>query len=158
MKILIQLFLDIILKMGLSKSKPCVFCDLLKDGSKVIQSNGDVATFKDRSPASDHHYLVVPTKFVTNPKTLESQHIPLIHDLESFALDFIKSTIGERFDNKELLIGFHWPPFISVEHLHLHVIYPKSNLNQLGRWKFPNDSWYFLSPSKLIDYLKNKKA
>ena len=156
MKIQVLFDLDFKLKMGLSKSKPCVFCELLKDGSKVIKSNGDVATFKDISPASDHHYLVVPTKFVTNPKTLESKHIPLINDLESFALDFIISTIGKGFDDKELLLGFHWPPFISVEHLHLHVIYPKSKLSQLGRCKFPIDSWYFLSPSKLIDYIKKK--
>lgn len=39
--------------------------------------------------------------------------------------------------------GFHWPPFISVKHLHMHGIGPKQNMGFLARWIFkPLNLWY----------------
>ena len=138
-----------------SKSKQCVFCGIIKNEyqTKVLASNGDICVISDHSPASDLHFLVIPCKHVGNPKTLSKKDIELVIEMENFAVEFIKSKIGN--DITEVLFGFHWPPFITVEHLHLHIIFPASKMNILYNYIFKKDTSYFLSPKQLIDYLKN---
>ncbi|CAG0879383.1 unnamed protein product [Darwinula stevensoni] len=36
--------------------------------------------------------------------------------------------------------GFHWPPFHSVAHLHLHIISPKAPMSWLSRMIFRDSS------------------
>lgn len=43
--------------------------------------------------------------------------------------------------------GFHWPPFNTVNHLHLHFISPVENLSLLHRTMFKENSLWFVSVS-----------
>lgn len=47
-------------------------------------------------------------------------------------------------DPKDVSYGFHWPPFISVKHLHLHGIGPVSKMSFIKRYLVfqPNNLWY----------------
>ena len=54
---------------------------------------------------------------------------------------------------QEGLFGFHRPPFISVGHLHLHVIYPRSHMPLLKRIKYLGRSFLFIHPTNLINSL-----
>ena len=49
------------------------------------------------------------------------------------------------FFDSELRVGFHWPPFISVSHLHLHLIYPASTISGLPKYigEFHPRAWWF---------------
>lgn len=39
--------------------------------------------------------------------------------------------------------GFHWPPFVSVRHLHMHAIAPASRMSFVSRCIFkPANIWY----------------
>lgn len=39
--------------------------------------------------------------------------------------------------------GFHWPPFATIAHLHMHGIAPSSKMGFLQRWIFkPYNIWY----------------
>lgn len=40
-------------------------------------------------------------------------------------------------------MGFHWPPFNSIKHLHLHVIFPESAMSFIGRQVFRPGTFYF---------------
>lgn len=39
--------------------------------------------------------------------------------------------------------GFHWPPFLSVRHLHMHAIAPASRMSFVSKYVFkPINIWY----------------
>lgn len=39
--------------------------------------------------------------------------------------------------------GFHWPPFTSISHLHLHVVSPLEQMSALSRFVFmPGSAWF----------------
>lgn len=43
----------------------------------------------------------------------------------------------------DVLMGFHWPPFNSVNHLHLHIISPASEIGLIHRQMFkPSNIWF----------------
>lgn len=46
--------------------------------------------------------------------------------------------------------GFHWPPFNTVDHLHLHVISPIENMNFMRKMMFHPNSYYFVSVSRIL--------
>eukprot|EP00965_Chrysotila_dentata_P020449 677836-Pleurochrysis_carterae.AAC.5 len=52
----------------------------------------------------------------------------------SQARDLVRASVGEAFDERELALGFHWPPWYSVPWLHLHAIYPRSKMKR--RYKY----------------------
>lgn len=54
-------------------------------------------------------------------------------------------------DNARL--GFHWPPFHTVSHLHLHVIAPATEMGFLAKMMFKEDSWWFVSPEYVMTRL-----
>lgn len=53
--------------------------------------------------------------------------------------------------------GFHWPPFNTVNHLHLHVISPIDRMNAMRKMLFSPNMFWFVSVSieiiKLIYYV-----
>lgn len=43
----------------------------------------------------------------------------------------------------DISFGFHWPPFISIDHLHMHAIAPASKMGFFARLVFkPINMWY----------------
>lgn len=46
-------------------------------------------------------------------------------------------------DLNDASFGFHWPPFNSIKHLHMHGIAPASNMSFLSKCMFkPLNVWY----------------
>lgn len=50
-------------------------------------------------------------------------------------------------DKNSIRTGFHWPPFNTVNHLHLHLISPTENMPFIKRMMFKPDSFWFVSVS-----------
>ena len=141
-----------------SSTLNCIFCKICSKESKaeILYEDSDYVCFVDRKPASTHHYLVVPRQHIRDPRELNSSHIPLVERM----MEIGKQVLGEREGNsEEARIGFHWPPLILVKHLHLHVISPESEMGWLNRNViFRKDSYFFISPPYMVDYLKKKNS
>ena len=58
-------------------------------------------------------------------------------------VDLIANQKG--FEKSSIRTGFHWPPFNTVNHLHLHVISPIEDMGTLHRIMFKPDSYWFVS-------------
>ncbi|KAK3727709.1 hypothetical protein RRG08_032666 [Elysia crispata] len=135
----------------------CLFCRIAngqQPGSQVMYEKNGIAIFKDIRPAATHHYLVVPQKHVNDPKRLRYEDAELVERLVTCGQEFLVKQGGKV---SEARLGFHWPPFNSISHLHLHVIYPTSSMGWVASLIFRPDSFWFVTASWLIDRLRKMK-
>ncbi|KOX74684.1 Histidine triad nucleotide-binding protein 3 [Melipona quadrifasciata] len=122
----------------------CTFCDIIsnKAPSEKIYEDDYVTCIKDINPASTHHYLILPNKHINNAKELCSIDDELYDRILS-TVDIIAEKQG--LDLTITRTGFHWPPFNTISHLHLHVISPICNLNLFKKFIFKPNSYWFVS-------------
>jgi len=93
-----------------------------------------------------HHLLVIPKHHVEN--ILESD-VDTVKQLENAAFDFLESDPDAQrlkiFDKKDGVpdfdMVFHRPPLTSVDHLHLHVVYPVSEMTSPQKKRIRNRSF-----------------
>ena len=53
-------------------------------------------------------------------------------------------------------LGFHWPPFIRVQHLHLHILSPPSSMGWFSRnLLFRENSFAFVTHAAMLDRLRS---
>ncbi|EKM58080.1 uncharacterized protein PHACADRAFT_139706 [Phanerochaete carnosa HHB-10118-sp] len=97
----------------------CVFCDISREkGFDVVWEDETFIVFNDHSPAAKHHLLVIPKRHVESVKTLKPSDAPMIQRMSEIG----HSLLGElSVPAASRMMGFHIPPFNSVDHLHLHV-------------------------------------
>lgn len=134
----------------------CVFCRIAskKTPTELLYEDGDYVCFVDRKPASTHHYLVIPRHHIRDPHSLTPEHVPLVEKMAEIGMQVLRERGG---NTEEARIGFHWPPFVFVKHLHLHIVGPESNMGWLSRTiVFRKDSFAFYSPTRMIEYIRNK--
>lgn len=56
----------------------------------------------------------------------------------------------------KLLLGFHWPPFNSIKHLHMHGLAPQVEMGWFKAFMFkPNTKWFKTVDFVINDYLPN---
>ncbi|RWS13541.1 hypothetical protein B4U79_13558 [Dinothrombium tinctorium] len=60
--------------------------------------------------------------------------------MQEIGLKVLKERGGDLNDTR---LGFHWPPFNTISHLHLHVISPQSEMSFFQRFLFRPNSFYF---------------
>ncbi|CAA7267450.1 unnamed protein product [Cyclocybe aegerita] len=97
----------------------CVFCDVsIEKGFQIAYEDEHYVAFQDRRPASRHHFLVIPKEHVESVRSLRGPDVEMVKDMEN-----IGNTVLSKLDVPITMrkMGFHIPPFNSVDHLHLHV-------------------------------------
>ncbi|KAF9174179.1 hypothetical protein BGX21_007100 [Mortierella sp. AD011] len=83
------------------------------------ESDDEIAAFQDIKPAAETHILIVPVAHIENIKSLNSEHTGLLEKMHQKGIDLLK----ERGHDPEVSkLGFHVPPFNTVDHLHMHVL------------------------------------
>uniref|UniRef100_A0A1B0G2W6 HIT domain-containing protein n=1 Tax=Glossina morsitans morsitans TaxID=37546 RepID=A0A1B0G2W6_GLOMM len=127
--------------------------ELVKSTTKFEFETDDYVIFKDIKAASDHHYLAVPKRHSESLVALTKNDIEIVNTLESGMRTFLATKVIE---SNETLFGFHMPPFITVEHLHLHSIAPRSNMSFLIRFIFKPHSACFKLVDEAKEYLEKK--
>ncbi|KGL89277.1 Histidine triad nucleotide-binding protein 3, partial [Charadrius vociferus] len=103
----------------------------------------DLVCFRDIRPSAPHHYLVVPVEHMGNCKTLKAEHIPIVKRMMEVGKAVLQR--NNFNDLNDVRMGFHWPPFCSISHLHLHVLAPASQLGFLSRLMYRINSYWFIT-------------
>lgn len=138
----------------MSTVKACIFCDIVagKSPDTTIEfSNEDIVIFKDIRPASDHHYLAVPKNHMPNVRGCTINEKDLILQMQD-ELRNLFSTKNVNLD--DVSYGFHWPPFTSISHLHMHGIAPASKMGFVSRQIFKPINMWYCTPEYVISKLK----
>ncbi|XP_075453373.1 adenosine 5'-monophosphoramidase HINT3 isoform X2 [Ascaphus truei] len=133
----------------------CIFCRISgnqESSAELLHCDEDLVCFKDIRPGAPHHYLVVPKKHVGNCKTLTKDHVQLVKNMMEVGKNILQRNNVTDLD--DIRLGFHWPPFCSIAHLHLHVLAPASQLGFLSRMIYRINSYWFVTAEQLIERLQ----
>lgn len=135
----------------------CVFCKICSDPKQeVVYEDSDFVCLADKKPVSTHHYLVVPRKHITGPGQLTSADQSMVKRMADIGRQVL---VDCGCDIEGSVLGFHWPPLITIKHLHMHVLSPASQMKWIHRvFVFKKDSYFFSSPEYVINYIKNKPS
>ena len=142
-----------------SENSSCVFCKIVRGetDTELLYEDKEFVCFRDIRPDAEHHYQVIPKTHLPSVKYLNSEHVPVIEKLEQIG----NTVLQERFpdcDSSDSRMGFHWPPFSSISHLHLHVLAPVSRMGFIKKnLLFRKDSIAFVSVEWTLNNLKGKK-
>lgn len=132
----------------------CVFCKIAakEEESRIVFEDEQMIAFPDIRPATRHHYLIIPKQHFGNPKSLHSaEHVRLLENLVAVGKEVLDQ---QGADTEDARLGFHWPPFNSVQHLHLHVISPVSQMGFVARRIYTPGTWWFVSESWLLERVR----
>ncbi|CAH8492410.1 unnamed protein product [Heterobilharzia americana] len=107
----------------------CIFCSIAHGLSNepIRSETNNVVIFADRYPKAKYHFQCVPKQHIRNAKQLKHEDVPLVVEMVNCGKAFITSQLHLNPD--DFLFGFHWPPFNSVHHLHMHILGPKKCMN-----------------------------
>ncbi|SCV73352.1 BQ2448_7278 [Microbotryum intermedium] len=99
----------------------CTFCGVTKSNLafKVVYEDDEFVVFRDRSPGSKVHLLAIPKSHVDNVKVLQREDIDFVDRMKVVGHAALQQA-GVAPHQRRL--GFHIPPFFSVNHLHLHLL------------------------------------
>eukprot|EP00731_Ephydatia_muelleri_P023172 Em0015g755a len=140
---------------GLAREESCVFCKIVSKEApaEILYADDEFVCFRDVHPAAPHHYLVVPRNHMSDPKSLTHEHLPMVERMVEVGKQVLSQ---QRANVRDSRVGFHWPPFVIVRHLHLHVLSPVGEMSWFNRTLlFREDSFTFVTATWLVDHLKN---
>mmetsp|Transcript_5 Transcript_5/g.13 ORF Transcript_5/g.13 Transcript_5/m.13 type:complete len:241 (+) Transcript_5:106-828(+) len=132
-------------------NNPSVFGRILAGEipSRTYLESTELLAFQDRLPKAPFHALVIPKQFVKSVyslrgntrysdgerenKSQDKNDIHLIQNMRQMGLDLLEQQQPEALATEDYILCFHIPPFNSVDHLHLHVLAPASEMNWVYR-------------------------
>lgn len=140
---------------GSSHLTNCVFCRIVqgKEPNEILYKDNKYTAFSDIRPASTNHLLIITNDHVQDITCLQGK-IEVVDELVSVATQLLEK---KGADLKDVRLGFHWPPFHLVSHLHLHAIQPASQMALLSRLVFRHGLW-FASPEVAKQWLQDREA
>lgn len=115
-----------------------------------MYEDDEVCVFRDIKPASRFHILTIPKRHIEDVKSLTSADKELLNRMMSISRELLSKN---NLSIEDARFGYHWPPFRSVKHLHLHTIAPESEMGFIGRVIFKKNSYWFVSPEYVASIL-----
>ncbi|KAH8924603.1 HIT-like protein [Atractiella rhizophila] len=133
------------------KDETCIFCNASKEnGFSVVHEEEDLIVFHDRKAGSKLHLLCIPKNHILNVTVLTRADVHLITRMAR-VLSQQMSLLG--FSPPEQQLGFHVPPFFSVNHLHMHGL--SLPLNSPKHHFIPSRAKYNPKPPQTEGELEN---
>ncbi|KAF9223269.1 HIT-like protein [Gyrodon lividus] len=117
-------------------TEQCVFCRAYsdnRDAFSIIWEDADFMAFRDRSPASLHHFQLIPKIHIDSVQKLTKRDADMVRRMEKIGNDILDQY---QVPPTHRRMGFHIPPFNSVHHLHLHV-QALPHISLVRRLKYP---------------------
>mmetsp|Transcript_33659 Transcript_33659/g.75983 ORF Transcript_33659/g.75983 Transcript_33659/m.75983 type:complete len:199 (-) Transcript_33659:887-1483(-) len=114
---------------------PSVFGRILRGeiASADYAETPTLLAFRDRTPRASLHALIIPKAYVRDVYSLGPGDVGLVEDMRAMALDVIREHHEEALETGDYTLCFHVPPYNSVDHLHMHVLAPRSEMNFVFR-------------------------
>ncbi|XP_018961038.2 histidine triad nucleotide-binding protein 3-like isoform X1 [Cyprinus carpio] len=139
------------------REETCIFCKIANrddPSTEILAEDEDIVCFQDIYPGAPHHYLVIPKKHIHSCLSLQTDDINLVKKMADMGREVLKAKNVTNLE--DISLGFHVPPYITVPHLHLHVLAPFS---QVFKWVICKyTSFWYLTEEKLLQELtENKK-
>jgi diadenosine tetraphosphate (Ap4A) HIT family hydrolase len=150
---------------------PTVFGKILRGelpANVVLDESPTLLAFEDIRPRAPLHALIIPKQFLESVYDLDD--LVLLQEMRDMALQIILQKHQHQHqphhhaaflnsNNKEdYLLCFHIPPFNSVNHLHLHVLAPISELSAYGRLKYRAGARWCISEEEVRKRLEAGKT
>nr|XP_045601069.1 adenosine 5'-monophosphoramidase HINT3-like [Procambarus clarkii] len=132
----------------IEKREKCIFCKIC-DGIEPCNIVHQVSDFSEPWIYCKTSYAVLRSLRV-NSLLLESL-------LEKMVLVGKEVLIAQGGSPTAARMGFHWPPFHTVHHLHMHIIAPENEMGFIARGIFKTNSFWFVSPENVIQRLQEKQ-
>ncbi|KAK6182085.1 hypothetical protein SNE40_009849 [Patella caerulea] len=135
----------------------CLFCKIGQGHdpeTRIVYQDEEFVAFKDIKPSTSHHYLVIPKEHIRDPKVLTDEHIPLVERLAAVGRKVLEENVGS---SENARLGFHWPPFNSIKHLHLHVISQTNEMGFIAGGIFKPNTFWFVTLEWLLERIKKMK-
>lgn len=166
-------------------TNPTVFGSILRgEKPSVPYAESDTLyAFADRTGKADFHALIIPKVRIpsiyslyptdnedstTLTKTQQQQKsrfdeyekykndVDLLLDMKEMAKTILKENQPDAFAQEDYVLCFHIPPFYSVDHLHLHVMAPRSEMTNWARFiRYNPGSRWCIGVDEVINRLKN---
>jgi len=143
------------------KRANCIFCKIAdgKEKNEILFEDEEIIVFEDIKPAAKFHFLVIPKEHIKDSKALVPAQLKLLDRLIEVGNNVLGEKLASDSSNDprkvQKIMGFHWPPFHTVSHLHLHVIAPSDQMSFLARTIFRPNSMWFVSTDYVRDRLIN---
>ena len=101
----------------------CIFCDIIagKIPSKTIHTDEKCIAFKDISPQTPHHLLIIPRKHFENVLSTDKEDNELIGHLVTIAKNLAEKK-GFANNGFRLVFNCNKDGGQAVDHLHLHLL------------------------------------
>jgi len=140
--------------------------------SRTYLESTELLAFQDRSPKAPFHALVIPKRYIKtvyslrgnnnhsddecNGESEDNDDIHLIQNMRQMGLNLLEQQQPEALATEDYILCFHIPPFNSVDHLHLHVLAPASEMNWAYREiKYKCGARWCTSDLEVIERLKD---
>lgn len=94
----------------------------------VLKESATLLAFLDRKPRAPLHALVIPKGFIASVFALSKEDLPLLEEMRNMGIDLVKTYYPDAYRDNDYILCFHVPPFNSVDHIHLHVMAPASQI------------------------------
>lgn len=140
---------------------PSVFGKILRGElpTRYRDESPDLFAFRDKTPRAPTHNLVIPKRFIGSIFDLTHEDLPLLYESKEMAIHLLQREQPEALERGDYRLVFHAPPFNSVDHLHLHVLAPASELSVFHRTvKYHYDTRWCVSLDRVIARLEANRS
>jgi len=112
-----------------------VFGQILRGESpaRILDETEHAISFLDIHPKAPLHGLVIPKKLIGSVFDLTSDDLPLLYEMKAIAESVLRHYDLDAFRKGNYRLCFHIPPYNSVDHLHLHILAPLSEMKTFHR-------------------------
>jgi diadenosine tetraphosphate (Ap4A) HIT family hydrolase len=137
-----------------------VFGKILRgeESAETLGETCDLLAFEDLHPRAPLHALIIPKRFIGSVFDLSCPDVGLVEEMQEMAYQLLQEQYPNAYRTGDYILCFHIPPFNSVDHLHLHVLAPASQMGTYYRFiKYQVGARWCTSAGTVVERLRAGK-